>query len=362
MPNWVGDCVMATPAIKLLRAGFPGAHIAALCRPSLAGILQTNPDLNEIIPLDERKLSPADSARIRAQKFDICILLTNSLRAAWVAWKLGCKKRIGFARNYRSFLLTHPVPFDITEWQSSTPKPLSKKSHTKPPQPGFPRHMVMYYLRLAETALKAFDPGVNITELDLDYSLQLPLAPEAKQDIKNLLAKHNLQNKVLIGINPGAAHGAAKRWPPERLSHLIEGLNRPDWAFVSTASKFESHLNDEIQKDCNVPLYRLGEETSLAQLPALIDKLAILVTNDSGPMHIAAARKIPIIAFFGPTDSASTSPWQSIHLICEHPVPCSPCFLRECPIDHPCMKNIENYSVAESLLKLLRQSGAWKAL
>lgn len=353
---------MATPALSLLRSAFPDAYIAVLCRPALSAILEDLDTINEIFAFDERKFTREQSAQLKTKRFDACLLLTNSLRSAWIAWKIGCKKRIGFARSYRSFLLTDPITFDISEWQTPTRKPLSKKSYTGSPTPGFPRHMVMYYLKIAETAIHALDFSINISTLNTNYDLNLPINKKSKNAITELLNKHRLNKKILIGINPGAAHGEAKRWPAERLAHLISGIDRSDWAFVSTASRFENHLNDQVQDSTETKIYRLGEETSLRDLPALIDRLSVLITNDSGPMHIAAARQVPVVALFGPTDSASTSPWHSPHVICDAPVSCSPCFLRECPINHPCMKDIENYSVAESLLKLMRQNGTWKPL
>jgi heptosyltransferase-2 len=168
--------------------------------------------------------------------------------------------------------------------------------------------------------------------------------------------------KTLIGLNPGAAHGPAKRWSPTRLGHLVDGLQRPDWAFVSTAAPGEKHLNDEMQAATSVHIHRLGEQTSLRELPALISRLAILVTNDSGAMHVAAARKVPVVALFGPTDWPSTKPWQAPSTLVRHPVPCSPCFLEKCPIHHPCMDGIEAYAVAQALLDRMNDSNRWQAV
>lgn len=360
MPNWVGDCLMATPALRLMRAAFPDAEIDALCRPSVAGILQDNPDLTRVIAAKDKELPPHVRTELRSARYDAAALMTNSLGSAWFAFRLGIPQRIGFNREARGLLLTRRLPFEPLRWQSPTPAPLSRRSIKGQPKPGLPRHMVEYYLEIARATITTLAGEAALGAVALpDYRMVLPLDREAEMKIAGLLRDAGIMRKTLIGINPGAAHGPAKRWSPARLGHLVDGLQRPDWAFVSTAAPNEKHLNDEVQAQTKVPIHRLGEQATLRELPALISRLALLVTNDSGAMHVAAARQVPTIAIFGPTDWPSTRPWEAPTTLIQHPVPCSPCFLEKCPINHPCMDGVEAYAVAKALLERLHQSDKW---
>lgn len=360
MPNWVGDCVMATPALALLKSALPHAQIDLLVRPSVAGILEDNPHKAQLIVANDREMPPEVLAGLKEAGYAAVVLLTNSLRSAWMAARIGAKIRVGFNREGRGLLLTHKIPFQPLEWQTPTEAPLSRRSIKGIPKPGWPRHMVEYYLELARTTITALEPSHSL-DSGLDFHLALPLQRSSEEKIARLLRENAIQKNVLIGINPGAAHGPAKRWPPELLGRAIEMLNRPDWAFVSTAGPGERELNDAVEDVAGFPLHRLGEVTTLRELPALISRLGVLITNDSGPMHIAAARNVPTVAIFGPTDPPSTYPWQAPHTIVRNPVPCSPCFLETCPIHHPCMRGISSFQVAEATLSLLQKSGRWTA-
>lgn len=360
MPNWVGDCVMATPALELLKSALPHAKIDLLVRPSVAGILEDNPHKSRLIVTNDREMTPEVLSQLKQSRYDAVVLLTNSLRSAWLAARIGARIRVGFNREGRGLLLTEKLPFHPLEWQTPTEAPLSRRSIKGDTKPGMPRHMVEYYLELARATVRALEPGHSLTT-NHDLNLVMPLQRSAEEKIARLMRENGVQKQVLIGVNPGAAHGPAKRWPPELLGRAIEMLSRPDWAFVSTAGPGESELNDAVEDAAGFPLHRLGEVTSLRELPALISRLAVLITNDSGPMHIAAARNVPTVAIFGPTDPPSTHPWQAPYSLVRNPVPCSPCFLEECPIHHPCMRGISSFQVAEAALDLLQKSGRWTA-
>ncbi len=361
MPNWVGDCVMATPALALIKTAIPHAEIHLLARPSVAGILQDNPHTSQVIIANDRDIPAHILNQIKSTDYAAITLLTNSLRSAWLARQLRIKRRIGFNREGRGLLLTHKLPYNPHEWQTPTPKPLSRKSikpTTKPLPPGQPRHMVEYYLKLARATVEALNGDLN-RAANMDFSMNLPLSRNAEEKVARLLRDAGIQGKTLIGINPGAAAGPAKRWPPQHLGRTIEILGRPDWAFISTASPAERHLNDAVQQVTEYPIHTLGEQVTLRELPALISRFSLLISNDSGPMHIAAARNVPTIAIFGPTDPPSTHPWQAPHTVIYKNVQCSPCFLGECPIDHRCMKNISNFEIAEAALNSLFHSSRW---
>lgn len=360
MPNWVGDCVMATPAMTLIKTALPGVKIDALIRPGLAGLILDNPQFDKVIAAHDKKMPPEVVAEIRATKYDAVALLTNSIRSAWMAYRFGIPRRIGFNREGRGILLTDKLHYDALHWVTPAPKPLSRRSIKGTPVPGLPRHMVEYYLEIARATVNAIDPDAMKSSPTFDPKMVLPLNRDSEKKVAGILRDAGIIDKTLIGINPGAAQGSAKRWPPERMGHLVDGLQRADWAFVSTAGPAEKHLNDEVQAVTKVKIHRLGEQMTLRDLPALMSRLAILVTNDSGGMHVAAARQVPCVGVVGSTDWPNTHPWECPKILVQHPVPCSPCFLESCPIDHPCMMNLQPYAVAEATLQLMNQTGTWK--
>lgn len=356
MPNWVGDCVMATPAIAHLRRLFPDAQIDGLARPGILGIIEDNPDLNEAIAGDDRKLPREIFEKLRSADYDAILLMPNSFGSAWFAMNLGIPRRIGFSKGGRGMLLTHRIKYDAIEWQTPTPEPIGGKA-IKPratTDDSLPRHMVHYYLRIAETAAAALGRKESELDLNAELPLVLPVSKSSKEACRQLFEQHDIQSKLLVGINPGAAYGGAKRWPPQSLGAVAESLAQSHGAaIISTASKGESALTDEVQQHMKTPILRLGEELDLRGLVALVDRLSLLVTNDSGAMHVAAARKTPTIALFGPTDWNVTYPWSDRAELLRSSPPCAPCFLRECPIDHRCMTHISPEMVVKAATRIL---------
>ena len=361
-PNWVGDCVMATPAIEFLRRTFPEAQIDAVARRGAAGVLLDNPHLSSVIVADERKLDPEIRRRLAAQRYDAAAILPNSFGSAWMAWRLGIRRRIGFARGGRSLLLSHRISYEPYEWQTPTPKALTRKciAPRDGPAAGLPRHMVHYYLRVAVHTAQALGAAVAAPDDDSAVALHLPVNADSAGHVSELLAKHRLNtHPLLVGINPGAAYGGAKRWAPELLAEVADALvETHDARIICTASPGESNLTDEVQAHASSTIYRLGEEVDLRGLTALIARLAVLVTNDSGAMHVAAALGTPIVAVFGPTDWNVTKPWSRRARVLRDSPECAPCFLRECPIDHRCMTGVAPGASVESELVAARDGGA----
>lgn len=339
-PNWVGDCVMATPALALMRKCLPEAVIDVLARPSVAAVFRCNPDINTLLDIDERAMPAEARAVIRENRYDAVAIMPNSLGSAWLVFRLWIGKRIGFARGGRGLLLTHPLHYDPYEWQTCTPEPLSRRG-IRPrgaDTQRAPGHMVEYYLRIAEATLTALGHSRRPDPHDEPGPLVLNVHSDAAAQVDRLLGGHGLAGKTLIGINPGAAYGAAKRWPVDRLGETAGRLAELHGAaIVSTASIKETELNDQVAAASRAAVHRLGEQLDLQGLIALVDRLALLVTNDSGAMHIAAARSVPTLAVFGPTDWNVTRPWDSNAQVMRCSPACAPCFLRDCPIDHRCM-------------------------
>jgi heptosyltransferase II len=343
-PNWVGDCVMATPAIACLRSTFPSDSIDALVRPSVAGVLLDNPHLTSVIAADDRKLANGVFDQLKSRHYDAVALMPNSLSSAWLAWQLGIPHRAGFSRAGRGLLLSQKIPYVPHEWQTFTARPMGRKCIGQPAPAGDetpvqPKHMVYYYLRIAEATARALGASIPSPVADSDLRLVLPLNPEAVSRVDSLLEEEGLKGCTrLVGINPGAAYGKAKQWPLENLAEAASQLAETCGArIVCTASRAEIPMTEEIAGKARTRIYRLGEKLDLRGLTALTARLALLVTNDSGAMHIAAAVETPMVAIFGPTDWNVTRPWSSSAVVVRESPDCAPCFLRECPIDHRCM-------------------------
>lgn len=348
-PNWVGDCVMSTPAIRCLRATFPQSAIDVLARPSVAGVLLDNPDITEVVAADERRMERATLLELQSRRYDAVALMPNSLGAAWNAWMLRIPHRVGFSRNGRGMLLTTRIPFAAGEWQTTTPQAISRKSLGS--SVTTPSHMVEYYLRVAEaTAASLGTAPMRAGRLEL----VLPVNAQAAAAVSDLLERTSLSGQLLVGINPGAAYGDAKRWPLDQLATAAAAISRQSGAaIVSTAGPKERELNEQVAATAGVPIHCLGQELDLRGLVALVDRLALLITNDSGAMHISAARHTPTLAVFGPTDWNVTYPYDSNSRVVRESPPCAPCFLRECPIDHRCMTRVTADRVVAAATNML---------
>jgi heptosyltransferase-2 len=314
--NWVGDAVMCLPALDAIRGCFPAARISILAKPWVADLYAREPFANEVIPYrqDARRAMIRD---LRSRRFDCAILLQNAFEAALIAWLARIPNRIGYRRDGRGFLLTRAVP---------------------PPVKGeIPRHERFYYLELLRRA------GILERVPDSDrIELHSPV----------------VERKRMIGVSPGAAYGGAKRWLPERFAEaaaLIAG------ARGASIALFGSQAEREICSEIEVATLLRGYEaanyagrTSLAQFIELVASCEVFLTNDSGAMHIASALGIPTVAIFGATDDLATGPTGPLARVVREPVECSPCLLRECPIDHRCMTRVSAERVAEEALALLK--------
>jgi heptosyltransferase-2 len=321
--NWVGDAVMCVPALRAIRERFPAAHIAILAKPSVADLYARESFVNEVIPYDARSF--ADKCRfawtLRSRRFDCAILLQNAFEAAVIATLAGIPNRIGYHRDGRGVLLTHAV--DV------------------PKRGEIPRHERFYYLELLRRA------GI-IDQLPESDAIRLDPSP--------------VQRQRRIGVSPGAAYGTAKRWLPERFAQAAALIaEERDASIALFGSKSERALCEQIAglltnmtnvtKGHTVTNY--AGETTLAQFIDLAASCEIFLTNDSGAMHIASALGVPTVAIFGATDDVGTGPTGAHACVVREPVDCSPCLLRECPIDHRCMTRVSAERVAHAALKLI---------
>jgi heptosyltransferase-2 len=312
--NWIGDAVMSLPALREIRARFSTARISILAKPWVADLYARESFVDEII------LYTGQSAwrmghDLRARRFDCAILLQNAFEAAWIAWLARIPTRIGYKRDGRQLLLTRAV---------NVPKPGE-----------IPRHERFYYLELLRRA------GV-IDALPASDAIRLHSG-----------ASPNRQR--VIGVSPGAAYGTAKRWLPERFAEAAGALATERGASIALfGAKAERELCEEVAQLLHG--YRVTNyagQTTLAQFIDLAASCEVFLTNDSGSMHIASALGVPTVAIFGATDDTTTGPTGLNARVIRHPVDCSPCLLRECPIDHRCMTGVSAERVVKEALELL---------
>jgi heptosyltransferase-2 len=327
--NWVGDAIMALPALRAVRARFPDAHVAVLARPYVADIYRGQRICDQLIAYDPLGAHAGFSGRerlaggLRAQKFDVALLLQNAFEAAWLAWRAGIPKRIGYARDGRSFLLTNAVP---------VPKPEE-----------IPAHEQFYYLELLHRA-GWLDNVAGETYISL--KVEEPIKRAAEQ---RLLAAGARAGKLRVAIGAGASYGSAKCWPPDRFAEVADRLlaeSNAEIILFGTAAETEVSL--AIKAAMRGTSIDLTGQTAIADLPALLSRCHLFIGNDSGGMHVASSVGLPVVAIFGPTDPRSTAPVTPRCTIVQEKPYCSPCFLRRCPTDHRCMTRVLPSSVTSA--------------
>ena len=336
--NWVGDAIMALPALHAVRARFPEAHISVLALPYVAQIYEGQGVANELISYD-RKGEHASvrgrarlSADLKARKFDTALLLQNAFDAAWIAWRAGIPQRIGYSRDGRGLLLSKAIAV---------------------PKPGeIPAHEKYYYLELLRR-VGWLDALPDVPEITLRVAVEDAQRAEGK-----LCAARagTGTGATRIAVGAGASYGSAKCWPPERFAQALNRIQRERNAEVilfGTAD--ETAVSSAIQAGLAQPALDLTGKTEIAELPALLSRCHLFLGNDSGAMHVAAAVGLPVVAVFGPTDPFGTAPVTPRATIVQEKPYCSPCFLRRCPTDHRCMTAITPQRVGESLLRVLAE-------
>jgi len=333
LPNWLGDIVMALPALGAVRAAFPGARLAAAAPAPLVPLLAAVPGVDEALALSAARgyaRVRADVTRLAAGSFDLAILFTNSFGTALSAWRAGVPERWGYRADGRRLLLTRSV---------------SRRAH----RAAGTRHHSGYY-----TALVA---GLGISAPPVEARLDVPAA--WRDRAARLLEEYGVSgDAVLVGVAPGAAYGGAKRYPPPRMAAVLRRLAAETPAFVALlgapADREAGHaIESELRRtvgDAGVGgrVVNLIGGTDLPALAGVIARCRAFVSNDSGAMHLAAAAGVHVAAIFGPTDERATHPLGP-HTVIQQPVFCRPCLLRECPIDHRCMTRIAPDAVFAAL-------------
>jgi heptosyltransferase II len=334
--NWVGDAVMSLPALAAVRARFPEARIAVLARPWVADLYRHEPFADEIIAYQPGggwggfKARRAAAADLRAQGFDCALLLQNAFDAAFIAWLARIPRRIGYARDGRGVMLTDAVAR---------------------PRPGdVPPHESYYYLELLRRI-------GWIEALPSEALIRLEGRFRAREAGAARWAGEGWEGPV-IGVSPGAAYGNAKRWLPGRFAEAAARVAQTTGARVALfGAGAERDVAESIRQELaarGVEARNLAGATSLGEFIERAAACALFLTNDSGAMHIASALDVPTVAVFGATNHITTGPTGPVARVIRRDVECSPCLLRECPIDHRCMKAVEAGEVADAALELLQ--------
>lgn len=353
--NWLGDAVMTTPALGRLREKFPGARITILTPDKMRELWPGHPAVNETIPFSPDENVFAVAKKLRDEKFDLAVVFPNSPRSALELWLAKIPGRVGYARPWRNFFLTRTVaPRDdsvkMRKKSAAEIKRLIANASPSAINPFHPlSHQIHDYLHLVAAL------GANPE----------PLAPQlfvARQEIEAVKKKFGIEQMTqpIFGLNPGAEYGPAKRWPAEKfIAAAREISKRTNCCWLIFGGQNDAVIAGEIARQLSVPnlrLHDLAGKTSLRELMALLAGCRLLLTNDTGPMHVAAALGTPVVVPFGSTSPALTGPGlpgDTRHRLIKPTAPCSPCFLRECPVDFRCMNGISVERIVAAVLELV---------
>jgi heptosyltransferase II len=352
--NWLGDAVMTTPALQRLREALPDAHLALLTHEKLASLWDRHPSLDAIITFSPGESPWSVAHRLRAEGFQTAVVLPNSPRSALEVWLARIPQRVGYTRSCWSWLLTRPISPRPGKRQmsrrsvSEVHRLISLSAGTASPAFQRPQdrsaHQIYDYLHLV-SALGAnpepLPPRLEITAAEIQQAEQDTLA-DLRRKAANTAPGKPL---ILLGLNPGAEFGPAKRWPAECFAAVAREVSRKhgNCAWLAFGGASDSQLCGDIARLAGGGVVNLAGKTSLRQLMALLKLCRVLLTNDSGPMHVAAALGTPVVVPFGSTAPVLTGPGlpgDARHQLLQAAAPCSPCFRRVCPIDFRCMTGI----------------------
>jgi heptosyltransferase II len=317
-PNWLGDAVLALPAMAAVRRHFAASHVTIAATPAVAALFREDtsaqPDRVLDLPVGTRDAV----ALLEGGGFDLGVLFPNSFRSAWQFHRAGIRQRWGYPTSGRGLLLTR---------------------RARKTRPSGVRHQSDYYRDLVR--------GLEVDCEPSDAPVVAPKPPSVERANALLTQVGIAAGESFVCLAPGAAYGSAKQWPPDRMAELAARLVRTRGLMCvligashdrDAARAIESWLRSNA-RDASDRVVNLVGRTSLGALIGVTARSAAFVSNDSGAMHLAAALARPVIAIFGPTDERATHPVGD-HTVIAEPVFCRPCMLRDCPIDHRCMKRI----------------------
>jgi heptosyltransferase-2 len=335
LPNWIGDAVMATPALRAMRRHFAGSEIVGVCRPYVAEVLAGLEFTDRLLLWDPRGKDAEQRGsrfvrRLQQERFDLALLLPNSWRSAWAAWRSGAKRRIGFGRDGRGMLLTDAV----------AAKPRSE-----------PNPVIDEYLRLAE----------HVGCHHLSREMELAVRPQDEQQLDWFWGWHpaHLRHRGIVCLNPGAAFGSAKHWPAESFGELARRIateqgrtvlilcGPKERGLASRVAGYAAH---------RAVISLAGMAPTLGFTKAAIKHSDLLVTTDSGPRHFAPPFGVPVVTLFGPTHIAWSETFYAKAKHVQLKVDCGPCQQRVCPLrHHKCMRDLTVESVYLAACEMLER-------
>jgi heptosyltransferase-2 len=332
--NWLGDAIMSVPAVRAIKTGRPDAQITVAAPSNIAAIWKLVPEADGIVPLSRNSLFATARVLRQQRSFDVAVLFPNSLRVALEVWLGGVRRRVGYCGHWRSWLLNQVIP--------------------ESPQRGPLKHQTNRYLQIAQRC-GAETPKENVNPVGRHRRARRDREFRANAAAGSASPTYQLR----LALCPGAEYGPAKRWLPEGFSEVATAVAAQlpvQWILFGTKNDaaIGEQLVAALGDSC---LNRIGQ-TTIEQLIAELRDCRLLLTNDTGTMHLAALLNVPIVAIFGSTEPQLTAPLGDGHIMLRHHVECSPCFLRECPIDFRCMKAVSVQEVTKAVLSILHAGAA----
>ncbi len=329
--NWIGDAVMSIPAMRELRRIFPEDQITLHMRSWADGLFRDASFIDELVTFDKNRWKIKDvydnSQFLRDDGYDLAILLPNSFESAVTSFLTRIPRRIGYNKDVRGLLLTDPIA--VPEWKNR-------------------RHEVFYYLNLVAEVERRLLGRDTVPQAFPDISLEI--SDERRADARYRLARLGLDlTRKTVALGVGSANSHAKRWPAEsyaKLNDMLQSLLAVNVVLIG--SKGEADISEKVAGLCDKPPVNLAGKTDLADAVAILSEIDLLISNDMGLAHVAPAVGTQTIVIFGPTNPETTRPFSDNAQVIRKVVECSPCMLRDCPIDHRCMARISVEEVFEA--------------
>jgi len=338
-PNWVGDVVMATPAIQCIRENYPDAFIAVLVNAYTSGVLDGMPWIDEIIEYDPRDAHRGVrrywrfAGELRRRRFDLAVVLPHSLSSAWMVWLSRAAQRVGYDRGDRKLLLTHRLE---PQREDGGWLPVPKTT------------LYLDLCRWLGLEVRSERPRLFVSKAESDAAMAV-------------LRRYGVPlDRSLLAINPGAKFGSAKCWPPERFARVADlMMDRFGWACAITCGPGEDSIGRAVAGASDRGAIHLpSADMSLAKLKGVIARSSMLITNDTGPRHFAVAFDKPVVVVMGSADPRHTACNLEKTTVVRHDLECSPCQLRTCPRDHECMTMITAEQVFEAVTALIPRTSS----
>lgn len=335
IPNWIGDGILSIPATEAIKKNYCNAELTVIAKSWVAPVFFNNPWVDRVIEYDiaGRHRSIVGKWRLigdlKREDFDLVVLFQNAFEAALLTFLAGIPSRIGYNRDFRGPLLSHPVAVD----------------------PGIgKRHQVYYYLDL----LKVFD-----NEVTAKPAPKLYLKAQEEDWAGRFIVGEGVEDVLIIGMAPGASYGPAKRWGSEKFAEVAQRLIAEYRAKVIVfGDKGDYSICREIVERTGGRALNLAGRTTLRQFISLANRCSLFITNDSGPMHIASALGVPTVAIFGSTDSTLTGPLNENSIVVKKDTECSPCFKRTCSEgDYRCLKGITVEDILRPSFEIIEGMG-----